>query len=73
MILIYLHHLLSSLLKNYMIKPEIKKKKMSGMNFLGVLAGARPRAYLLIEADSCHKCFTLVFNFAKQDKMSKDH
>ena len=46
---------------------------MSGMNFLGVLAGARPRAYLLIEADSCHKCFTLVFNFAKQDKMSKDH
>ena len=25
--------ILSSLSKNYMIKPEIKKKKMSGMNF----------------------------------------
>ena len=74
--------ILSSLSKNHMIKPEIKKKKkMSGMiSWMGgggvtrgVLAGARPRAYLLISVDSSHKCFTFFFNFAKQDKMRKDH
>ena len=51
-----IYTILSSLSKNHMIKPEIKKKKkMSGMIFWmggggvpGVLAGARPRAYLLI-------------------------
>ena len=47
-------------LKNYMIKPEIKKKKKKkeslvwffflggGGQVPGVLAGARPKAYLLI-------------------------
>ena len=56
-----IYTILSSLSKNHMSKPEIykkkkkkKKKKMSGMIFWmgggvpGVLAGARPRAYLLI-------------------------
>ena len=47
-----IYTILSSLSKNHMIKLEIKKK-MSGMIFWmggvpGVLAGARPRAYLLI-------------------------
>ena len=43
--------ILSSFSKNYMIKPEIKKKK-SGIKFWmgggGVVARARPRAYPLI-------------------------
>ena len=52
-----IYTILSSLSKNHMIKPEIKKKKkkkMSGMIFWmgggvpGLLAGARPRTYLLI-------------------------
>ena len=50
-----IHTILSSLSKNHMIKPEIKKKKkkvwydlLDGGGVPGVSAGARPRAYLLI-------------------------
>ena len=53
-----IYTILSSLSKNYMIKPEIKKKKKEknvwyelfrwGGGGTGVLAGARPRAYLLV-------------------------
>ena len=54
-----IYTILSSLSKNHMIKPNIKKKKKrkkkvwydlldAGGGVPGVLAGARPRAYLLI-------------------------
>ena len=53
-----IYTILFSLSKNHMIKPEIKKKKKKKKKNVwydlleggvqGVLAGARPRAYLLI-------------------------
>ena len=48
-----IYTILSSLSKNHMIKPEIKKKivwydLLDGGGVPEVLAGARPRAYLLI-------------------------
>ena len=65
-----IYTILSSLSKNHMIKPEIKKKKKTvwydlwmGGGVPGVLAEAKPRAYLLIQADSCHKCFYILLEF----------
>ena len=46
-----IYTILSSFSKNYMIKPEIQKKKKKSLviNFgWGVVARARPRAYPLI-------------------------
>ena len=47
-----------------------KPEKMSGIEFwMAGAAIARPTAYPLIQAESCHKAFTLVFDFTQQDKM----